>query len=263
MNAPRPPCRWPPARFKPLLVALQQLQRKPAPGHAGAHRARHRAQRAGARARDPHADGLADRGGRSDVPRRPAQGRVSCASSSPTSSSTTRPATWIPPPPHVPAGHVAAGGQQPRAGLSTGAAATRFRPAAPSAAARRDRAHLRTPPYSTRISPSACRLRKASFTRWRDKPTRKPSSSCVMRSSSPTPGVEHRVEQRCQAAADARIGVVQAVDLARRDELAEPLVELVHHETVERDAAIQQRVEGVDRQARRGAAGAGPRCCSG
>ena len=44
----------------------------------------------GARARDPHADGLEHPRRRGDVPGRPRQGRRSCASSSPTSSSTTR-----------------------------------------------------------------------------------------------------------------------------------------------------------------------------
>ena len=38
--------------------------------------------------------------------------------------------------------------------------------------------------------------------------------------------IQHRVEQRRQAARHARVGVAHAVDLARGDELAEPLVEL-------------------------------------
>ena len=45
-------------------------------GHADPHRAGDGAQRAGARARDPHADGLEHPRRRGDVPRRPAQGRV-------------------------------------------------------------------------------------------------------------------------------------------------------------------------------------------
>ena len=84
--------------FKPLLVALQRLQHEPSHGDADPHRAGHRAQRAGPRARDPHADGLEHRGRRGDVPRRPAARASSCASSSPTSSSTTRPATSKAPP---------------------------------------------------------------------------------------------------------------------------------------------------------------------
>ena len=70
----RPATPLAPGPFKPLLQALHRLQRTPGAGHARAHRARHRAQRAGARTRDPHADGLADRGRRGDVPRRPAKG---------------------------------------------------------------------------------------------------------------------------------------------------------------------------------------------
>jgi hypothetical protein len=58
-------------------------------------------------------------------------------------------------------------------------------------------------------------------------------------------GVQRRVEQRREAARHAGVGVVQAVDLARRDELAEPLVELHRDEAVERDAAVEQPVEGV------------------
>ena len=59
-------------------------------------------------------------------------------------------------------------------------------------------------------------------------------------------GVEHRVEQRRQAARHAHVGVAHAVDLARADELAQALVELLHHEAVERDAALEQPVEGLD-----------------
>jgi 5'-nucleotidase len=58
--------------FKPLLEALHRMQREP----SGNMRARHGTQRAGARTRDPHTDGLAHRRGRSHVPGRPAQGRV-------------------------------------------------------------------------------------------------------------------------------------------------------------------------------------------
>ena len=59
------------------------------------------------------------------------------------------------------------------------------------------------------------------------------------------------MEQRREAARDARVGIVQAVDLARRDELAEPLVELLDDEAVERDAAVEQPVERLDRRAPR------------
>ena len=54
------------------------------------HGARHRAQRARARARDPHAARLEHPDRRGAVPRRPRQGASSCASSAPTSFSTTR-----------------------------------------------------------------------------------------------------------------------------------------------------------------------------
>ena len=62
-------------------------------------------------------------------------------------------------------------------------------------------------------------------------------------------GEQHRVEQRGQVARHAQVGVVHAVDLARGDELRQPLVQLVHHEAVEADGVVQQPVEGVDRQA--------------
>ena len=62
-------------------------------------------------------------------------------------------------------------------------------------------------------------------------------------------GVEHRVEQGRQAAGDAGIGVAQAVDLAGRDELAQALVQLLGDEAVERDAAIDQPMKGVHRDA--------------
>ena len=93
-NAAQP---LPPGPFKPLLEALHRLQHGAGnDAHAHPHRARHRAQRAGARARDPHADGLEHRGRRGDVPRRPRTRASSCASSSPTSSSTTSTATSTP-----------------------------------------------------------------------------------------------------------------------------------------------------------------------
>jgi hypothetical protein len=63
------------------------------------------------------------------------------------------------------------------------------------------------------------------------------------------PGVEHRVEECGQVARHTLVGVGQAVDLARCDELAQPLVELHHHEAVEADAAVQQPLEGVGRDA--------------
>ena len=62
--------------FKPLLAGAAPLQQAPTHDHAHPHRARHRPQRAGARARDSHADGLEHRGRRGDVPGRPAEGRV-------------------------------------------------------------------------------------------------------------------------------------------------------------------------------------------
>ena len=65
-----------PGPFKPLLEALHRLQQCASGRHAAAHRAGHGAQRAGTRTRHPHADAVEDRGRRSDVPRRPAQGHV-------------------------------------------------------------------------------------------------------------------------------------------------------------------------------------------
>ena len=58
--------------------------------------------------------------------------------------------------------------------------------------------------------------------------------------------IEDRVEQRREAARHPRVRIVQPIDLARRDELAEALVQLLHDEAVERDAAVEQPVEGLD-----------------
>ena len=76
-------------------------------------------------------------------------------------------------------------------------------------------------------------------------------------------GKQHRVEQRRQVARHARVGVVQAVGLARRDELAQPLVELVHHEAVEADRVVEQPVESRRPAAPPPRCGAAPGCCSG
>ena len=59
-------------------------------------------------------------------------------------------------------------------------------------------------------------------------------------------GREQRVEQRGQVARNAQVGVVDAVDLARRDELAQAFVELAHDKAVEADGVVQQPMEGVD-----------------
>ena len=64
------------------------------------------------------------------------------------------------------------------------------------------------------------------------------------------PRVQHGVEQRRQTARHAHIGIGQPVNLARGDELAQPLVELVHDKAVKADGMVQQPVEGVDRQPR-------------
>ena len=58
-------------------------------------------------------------------------------------------------------------------------------------------------------------------------------------------GVQHRVAQGGQAARHPHIGVVEAVRFACRDELPQPLVELVHDEAVKADGVVQQPVEGV------------------
>jgi hypothetical protein len=71
-----------------------------------------------------------------------------------------------------------------------------------------------------------------------------------MRSTSPTPGKQHRVEQRGEIACDRAGRAGHAVDLARGDELREALVQLVHHEAVEADRVVQEPVKGVDGQAR-------------
>src|SRR5664279_6343895 len=57
------------------------------------------------------------------------------------------------------------------------------------------------------------------------------------------------MKQRSEAARDARIGVAEAIDLARGDELAEPLVELLDDEAVEGNAAVEQPVERLDAEA--------------
>ena len=62
--------------FKPLLLALQRLQQRPGRCDAHPHRAGHGTQRAGARTRDAHADGLGHRGRRGHVPGRAAEGRI-------------------------------------------------------------------------------------------------------------------------------------------------------------------------------------------
>ena len=63
-------------------------------------------------------------------------------------------------------------------------------------------------------------------------------------------GVEHRVEQGRQTAGHAHVGVVEAINLARGNELTQPFVELVHHEPVERDGVVEQPVKRVNGQAR-------------
>ncbi len=65
-----------PGPFKPLARGAAAAAARAGARHAHPHRAGHRTQRTGPRARDPHADGLAHRGRRGDVPRRPVQGRV-------------------------------------------------------------------------------------------------------------------------------------------------------------------------------------------
>ncbi len=63
--------------FKEFLAALHRIQADfPEDAEPDPHRARHRAQRAGARARDPHAARLEHPDRRGAVPRRPRQGRV-------------------------------------------------------------------------------------------------------------------------------------------------------------------------------------------
>jgi hypothetical protein len=69
-----------------------------------------------------------------------------------------------------------------------------------------------------------------------------------MRSTSPTPGYSTGWNSAARLRATARRGR-QAVDLARGDELAQALVQLVHHEAVEADAAVEQPVEGGHRDA--------------
>ena len=56
--------------------------------------------------------------------------------------------------------------------------------------------------------------------------------------------IEDRIEQRGDAAREARSGIERAVDLEHADELAEPLVELAHQEAVEADAVLEQPHEG-------------------
>ncbi len=63
-------------------------------------------------------------------------------------------------------------------------------------------------------------------------------------------GIQHGVEQRRQAARHANIGVGHAVNLARGNELPQPLIELVHHKAVETYRVVQQPVKGIDRQPR-------------
>ena len=83
-----------------------------------------------------------------------------------------------------------------------------------------------------------------------------------MRSICADTGIQHRVEQRSQAASHPCVRVAHAIDLARRDELPQPLVELLGDEAVERDAAIEQPVEGLDRRCPPPRSPAAPRCCS-
>jgi len=71
------------------------------------------------------------------------------------------------------------------------------------------------------------------------------------------PGVQHRVEQRGQVARHAGIGLVKPVNLARGNELAQPLVEQVQHKAVEANAVVQQLVEALQRYARHRAAAQG------
>ena len=115
---------------------------------------------------------------------------------------------------------------------------------------KRSRSSTRTPPYSTPIRPAACSACSASLTRWRDRPDQVAQLLLRDAQQAADAGVEHRMEQRRQAARDAAVGVGHAVDLARADELAEPLVQLLRDEAVEGDAALDQPVEGLDAQAR-------------
>ena len=60
--------------------------------------------------------------------------------------------------------------------------------------------------------------------------------------------VQHRIEQCSQAAGNAHIRVVQAVNLARGNKLGQTFIELVHHKTVKANGVVQQPVKRVNRQ---------------
>jgi hypothetical protein len=112
----------------------------------------------------------------------------------------------------------------------------------------RGRSSTRRPPYSMRIS-----ARPAAPQRLVDALARQAHqvAQLLLRDAQQLAHarVQHRVEQRARLRATRVVGVVQAVDLARGDELAQPLVQLHHHEAVEADAAVEQPVEGGDRDA--------------
>jgi hypothetical protein len=63
-------------------------------------------------------------------------------------------------------------------------------------------------------------------------------------------GREQRVKQRSQVARHAQVGIVDAVDFSRRDELPQTLVELQGDEAVKADRLGLQGVEGLHRQTR-------------
>ena len=70
-------------------------------------------------------------------------------------------------------------------------------------------------------------------------------------------GEKLRIEERRQIACDAQVGIRDAVDFARGDELAQALVQLLQDEMVEANAGCEQAVKHLDRQAGHGAASQG------
>ena len=123
---------------------------------------------------------------------------------------------------HVPAGHVASGVQQLPDQVRAGKAAQR----APG----RARARRRIRRGSARAPAARC---SASLTRWRDRPDQVAQlllRDAQQRRRRPGTAPGGTAPPGC---APRAVGVGHAVDLARADELAEPLVQLLHDEAVE------------------------------